>query len=73
MEHLAPLSRLEELHVGGTKISGAALHGAKDRGALKWASFYGTQRRNAGVCWAPVVTDSEPRYDCAAHRSRSLG
>ena len=26
---------------------------------LKRLSFYGTQRRNAGVCWAPVMTDIE--------------
>jgi Leucine-rich repeat (LRR) protein len=26
---------------------------------LKRLSFYGTQRRNAGACWAPVMTDIE--------------
>ena len=59
MEHLAPLSQLEELNVGGTKISGAALHVLKYLPSLKRLSFYGTQRRNAGVCWAPVMTDIE--------------
>ena len=59
MEHLAPLSRLEELNVGGTKISGAALHVLKYLPNLKRLSFYGTQRRNAGACWAPVMTDIE--------------
>ena len=59
MEHLAPLSQLEELNVGGTKISGAALHVLKYLPSLKRLSFYGTQRRNAGACWAPVMTDIE--------------
>src|SRR5687768_3573492 len=59
MEHLAPLSQLEELNVGGMKISGAALHVLKYLPNLKRLSFYGTQRRNAGMCWAPVMTDIE--------------
>ncbi len=59
MEHLAPLSQLEELNVGGMKISGAALHVLKYLPNLKKLSFYGTQRRNAGMCWAPVMTDLE--------------
>jgi Leucine-rich repeat (LRR) protein len=59
MEHLAPLSQLEELNVGGMKISGSALHVLKYLPNLKRLSFYGTQRRNAGMCWAPVMTDIE--------------
>ncbi len=59
MEHLAPLSQLEELNVGGMKISGSALHVLKYLPRLKKLSFYGTQRRNAGMCWAPVMTDIE--------------
>jgi Leucine-rich repeat (LRR) protein len=59
MEHLAPLSQLEELNVGGMKISGAALHVLKYLPNLRKLSFYGTQRRNAGMCWAPVMTDLE--------------
>jgi internalin A len=59
MEHLAPLSQLEELNLGGTKISGAGLHVLKYLPKLKKLSFYGIQRRNAGMCWAPVVTDIE--------------
>ena len=59
MEHLAPLSQLEDLNVGGMKISGAALHVLKYLPSLKRLSFYGTQRRNAGMCWAPVMTDIE--------------
>jgi internalin A len=59
MEHLAPLSQLEDLNVGGMKISGSALHVLKYLPNLKRLSFYGTQRRNAGMCWAPVMTDIE--------------
>ena len=59
MEHLAPLSQLEDLNVGGMKISGSALHVLKYLPNLKRLSFYGTQRRNAGMCWAPVMTDLE--------------
>jgi internalin A len=59
MEHLAPLSQLEELNLGGTKISGAGLHVLKYLPNLKKLSFYGIQRRNAGMCWAPVMTDIE--------------
>ena len=59
MEHLAPLSLLEELNVGGMKISGSALHVLKYLPNLKRLSFYGVQRRNAGMCWAPVMTDLE--------------
>ncbi len=59
MEHLAPLSQLEDLNLGGTKISGSALHVLKYLPNLKRLSFYGTQRRNAGACWAPVMTDIE--------------
>ena len=59
MEHLAPLSQLEDLNVGGMKISGSALHVLKYLPSLKRLSFYGTQRRNAGMCWAPVMTDLE--------------
>jgi Leucine-rich repeat (LRR) protein len=59
MEHLAPLSRLEELNLGGNKISGVGLHVLKYLPNLKKLSFYGIQRRNAGMCWAPVVTDLE--------------
>ena len=59
MEHLAPLSQLEDLNVGGMKISGSALHVLKYLPNLKRLSFYGMQRRNAGMCWAPVMTDLE--------------
>jgi Leucine-rich repeat (LRR) protein len=59
LEHLASLARLEELNLGGNKISGAGLHVLKLLPKLRKLSFYGIQRRNAGWCWAPVVTDLE--------------
>jgi hypothetical protein len=59
LEHLASLAQLEELNLGGTKISGAGLHVLKLLPRLRKLSFYGIQRRNAGWCWAPVVTDLE--------------
>jgi internalin A len=59
LEHLSSLSELEELNLGGNKISGAGLHVLKLLPKLRKLSFYGIQRRNAGWCWAPVVTDFE--------------
>src|SRR4029453_1589699 len=59
MEHLAALSQIEELNLGGNKISGVGLHVLKLLPRLRKLSFYGIQRRNAGWCWAPVVTDAE--------------
>jgi internalin A len=59
LEHLASLAELEELNLGGNKISGAGLHVLKLLPKLRKLSFYGIQRRNAGWCWAPVVTDLE--------------
>jgi hypothetical protein len=59
LEHLASLPLIEELNLGGNKISGVGLHVLKLLPKLRRLSFYGVQRRNAGWCWAPVVTDSE--------------
>jgi Leucine-rich repeat (LRR) protein len=59
LEHLASLSQLEELNVGGNKISGVGLHVLKLLPKLRKLSFAGIQRRNAGWCWAPVITDLE--------------
>jgi internalin A len=59
LEHLASLPQLEELNLGGNKISGVGLHVLKLLPKLKKLSFYGIQRRNAGWCWAPVLTDLE--------------
>jgi internalin A len=59
LEHLASLAALEELQLGGDKISGVGLHVLKLLPRLRKLSFYGIQRRNAGWCWAPVLTDLE--------------
>src|SRR6185503_6791798 len=59
LEHLASLEQLEALNLGGNKITGASLHVLKLLPKLRKLSFYGIQRRNAGWCWAPVVTDLE--------------
>jgi Leucine rich repeat/Leucine Rich repeat len=59
LEHLASLAQLEELNLGGDKISGVGLHVLKLLPKLRKLSFYGIQRRNAGWCWAPVMTDLE--------------
>ena len=59
LEHLAALAQLEELKLGGNKISGVGLHVLKLLPKLRSLSFYGIQRRNAGWCWAPVITDLE--------------
>src|SRR5205814_8077098 len=59
LEHLASLAQLEELDLGGNKISGVGLHVLKLLPKLRKLMFYGIQRRNAGWCWAPVVTDLE--------------
>lgn len=59
LEHLAPLAELQELALGGTKISGSGLHVLKLLPKLKTLRLQGIQRRNAGICWAPVVTDLE--------------
>jgi Leucine-rich repeat (LRR) protein len=59
LENLASLDQLEELDLGGNKISGVGLDVLKLLPKLKRLSFHGIQRRNAGVCWAPVVTDAE--------------
>src|SRR6266850_1441364 len=59
LEHLASLPQLEELNLGGNKISGVGLHVLKLLPKLRKLGFYGVQRRNAGWCWAPVLTDLE--------------
>lgn len=59
LEYLAELTQLEALNLGGNKISGVGLHVLKLLPNLKTLEFHGIQRRNAGYCWAPVVTDLE--------------
>jgi Leucine-rich repeat (LRR) protein len=59
MDHLAAFAELEELSLGGDKISGNSLNSLKLLPHLKKLNFSGLQRRNAGLCWAPAVTDRE--------------
>src|SRR5262249_45242385 len=51
------LSELEELDLGGTRITGINLNFLKLLPKLKKLSFNGIQRRNAGACWTPLITD----------------
>ncbi len=57
IESLPALAELEELNVGGTRISGINLSILKLLPKLKKLSFNGIQRRNAGACWSPLITD----------------
>jgi Leucine-rich repeat (LRR) protein len=57
LESLPALTELEELDMGGTRISGRNLSVLKLLPKLKKLSFHGIQRRNAGACWSPLITD----------------
>ncbi len=57
LESLPALSELEELNLGGTRITGTNLNFLKLLPKLKKLSFSGIQRRNAGACWTPLLTD----------------
>ena len=57
LESLPALSELEELDFGGTRITGTNLNFLKLLPKLKKLSFNGIQRRNAGACWTPLITD----------------
>jgi hypothetical protein len=57
LESLPALSELEELNLGGTRITGINLNFLKLLPKLKKLSFSGIQRRNAGACWTPLITD----------------
>jgi internalin A len=57
LESLPALSQLEELNLGGTRITGTNLNFLKLLPHLKKLSFSGIQRRNAGACWTPLITD----------------
>ena len=57
LESLPALSELEELNLGGTRITGINLNFLKLLPKLKKLSFNGIQRRNAGACWTPLITD----------------
>ena len=57
LEHLPNLSELEHLKIGATLITGLNLNFLKLLPKLKSLSLRGVQRRNAGACWTPNVTD----------------
>jgi internalin A len=57
LESLPALSDLEELDLGGTRITGINLNFLKLLPKLTKLSFNGIQRRNAGACWTPLITD----------------
>jgi hypothetical protein len=57
LESLPALSELEELNLGGTRITGTNLNFLRLLPKLKKLSFSGIQRRNAGACWTPLITD----------------
>jgi hypothetical protein len=57
LEHLPSLTELEHLKIGGNMITGLNLNFLKLLPKLKTLSLRGVQRRNAGACWTPNVTD----------------
>jgi internalin A len=57
LEHLPNLTELEHLKIGATLITGLNLNFLKLLPKLKTLSLRGVQRRNAGACWTPNVTD----------------
>ncbi len=57
IESLPALAELEEINLGGTRISGLNLSVLKLLPKLRKLSFNGIQRRNAGACWSPLITD----------------
>ena len=57
LEHLPALSELEHLKLGGNMITGLNLNFLKLLPKLKTLSLSGVQRRNAGACWTPRITD----------------
>jgi Leucine-rich repeat (LRR) protein len=57
LENLPALTNLEELYLGGDMITGINLNFLKLLPKLKKLSLDGIQRRNAGACWTPRITD----------------
>jgi len=57
LENLPALTDLEELYLGGDMITGINLNFLKLLPKLKKLSLDGIQRRNAGACWTPRITD----------------
>ena len=57
LESLPALTELEDLNLGGTRITGINLNFLKLLPKLRRLNFKGIQRRNAGACWTPTITD----------------
>jgi len=57
LESLPALTNIEELNLGGDHISGINLNFLKLLPKLRSLSLSGIQRRNAGACWTPLITD----------------
>lgn len=57
LENLPELTQLEELKLGGDMITGLNLNFLKLLPKLRKLSLRGIQRRNAGACWTPRITD----------------
>jgi internalin A len=57
LENLPALTNLEELYLGGNMITGINLNFLKLLPKLKKLNLEGSQRRNAGACWTPRITD----------------
>jgi Leucine-rich repeat (LRR) protein len=57
LESLPALTKLEELKLGGDRISGINLNFLKLLPKLTKLDLNGIQRRNAGACWSPLITD----------------
>src|SRR5581483_5433536 len=57
LESLPALTQLESLNLGGDRITGINLNFLKLLPRLKTLSLNGIQRRNAGACWTPMITD----------------
>src|SRR5262249_13938719 len=57
LENLPALTELEELYLGGDMITGINLNFLKLLPRLRKLSLNGVQRRNAGACWTPRITD----------------
>ena len=73
LEHLPGLSELEHLKIGGNMITGLNLNFLKLLPKLKSLSLRGVQRRNAGACWTPRITDLDLETISLARRSRGIG
>jgi internalin A len=71
MEFLAPLNRIEQLSIGGNKISGPGLHILKSLPRLKRLNLSGAQKRNSGT-WATTIKEGDMETIGALAKLESL-